>query len=113
MDRRRDLRGARHCLRTAVKQGRLRAGWGSGRCISGIHARGSKETKTFEFRPFCYVKPCARPCGSLAHRLEDDPLGPLTVPFAVENPLPRTQVQLTVCHQDDDLVTKSERPKMR
>src|SRR4029077_19033905 len=51
--------------------------------------------------------------GSISHRFENDPLGTLSVPFAVEDPLPGAQVELSGRDRHDDLVTDRDQPKMR
>ena len=45
---------------------------------------------------------------SFSHGLDDNPLGPLAVPFPVENALPRAEIELALRHRDDDLVTDRE-----
>ncbi len=45
---------------------------------------------------------------SLAHCLDDDPLGSLSVPLSIEDPLPRPKVELPLRDRDDHLVTDRE-----
>src|SRR3712207_3233960 len=54
---------------------------------------------------------CVRPL--LPHRLDDDALRALPVPLAVEDALPRAEVQTPIGDWDDDLVANGQRSEMR
>src|SRR6476660_7930725 len=56
------------------------------------------------------VKPC---CGSISHRLENDPFGTLAVPLAIEDSLPRPEIELSGRDRYDDLVADGDRAEMR
>src|SRR6185312_13512358 len=64
------------------------------------------------FRAVRQVKPSAATL-SLTHRLENHPLGPLAVPLAIEDPLPRAEVEAAVRDRYDHLVADGDGPQMR
>src|SRR6185437_13884165 len=63
------------------------------------------------------VKPCYAETWDLAtllpHRLQNHPLRPLSVPFAVEDSLPRSEVEMAARHRHDHLVADRDRAQMR
>src|ERR687895_206660 len=50
---------------------------------------------------------------SLSHCLDDDALGPPTVPFSIKNALPGTEVEPAIGDRNDHLVADRQRPEMR
>src|SRR5438045_3640196 len=49
---------------------------------------------------------------SVSHRFQDHALRSLPIPFAIENPLPGTEIEAAVGHRNDDLVANGDRSQM-
>src|SRR5215212_3710537 len=63
-----------------------------------------------QFRPVGGVTPTG---ASSAHGLENHPLRPLAIPFALEDPLPGPKIESTGGHGNDHFVSDRERSQMR
>src|SRR5215467_6614141 len=86
----------------------MRAVWAREGVCECLEFMQRSSDQTWQFRPIGDVKPFRRPgCGErglLPHGFEDHTLGTLAVPFAVEDALPRAQIELSSRDRHDDLM---------